>query len=333
MVKMLLFDLKTSELEFLKNIDTSDFELTLYKESLTPETKLTVKECDETAILSVFSTSKVTYEVLEKFKNLRVITTRSINYNHIDIEECRRRNIAVINSENFGKNAVSQYVIGLVFNLTRNINISSIDIKNERYDFEKYEGEDIDKLSIGVVGTGSIGSAVCELANKIGMKVYANDIVMNKTISEYTQYVSLNDLLRKSDIVTLHIPYIKEFYHLISEKELVLMKDNGYLINTSNPNLVSPIALYKALSQRKLKGCALDIIPFDTIDIFDKNYNVLDCEEMKQMIVWHKLLRMENVIITPKIAYNTRETLNKILNTNFHNIKDFYIGRKTNRVV
>lgn len=333
MIKMLIFDVKKSEKQFLDEIDTSDFDITFFEESLNNSTRLTVKECDETAILSVFLTSDITEEVLNKFKNLRVIVTRSICFNHIDIETCRKRNIAVINVSDYGKTSVSQYVIGLIFALTRNIVCAVMDTKTHSCNYEKYESEEIDKLSLGVIGTGSVGSAVCEIAHKLGMKIFANDIRINNDIKDFAEYLPLNDLLRKSDIVTIHIPYIKEFYHMISTKEIETMKEGSYIINTSNDKLINPVALYRAISQKKLKGAALDIIIEKECNIFDGILPSPDYKELENIVIKHKLINHDNVIVTPRIAYDTKESLKKILISNFHDIKDFYIGRKTNRVV
>ena len=333
MIKMLIFDFKKSEKEFLKTYDTSDFDIKYSRGSLNNNTKLTLQECDETSVISIFITSKITKEVLDKFKNLRVILARSICYDHIDITECQKRNIAVINVTDYARNAISQYVIGLIFNMTRNICIGSSDVKKGLFNFEKYESENIDKLSLGVIGTGSVGSAVCELAHRLGMKIYANDIVINKTVSEYTEYLSLNNLLRKSDIVTLHIPYNKEFYHLISDKEFSMMKDGSYLINTCHQELIDHLALYRAIKEKKLKGVALDMIIKTDKDIFLDEKNTPDYDKITKILITEKLLKQDNVLITPRISYDTKECLIKILISNFNSLKDYFAGRKTNRVV
>ena len=332
MIKMLMFDLKNSERDFLKSIDTSDYEITYYTESLNKETKLSLKQCDETAIISVFITSSVGAEVLNKFKNLRIIVTRSICYEHIDIEECRKRNIAVINVTDYAREAISQYVIGLVFAMSRNIVLANNDVKNRIHNFEKYESENINKLSIGVIGTGSVGSAVCELAHKLGMKVYANDIVKNQKIADYTEYLSFNDLLRKSDIVTLHIPYNKEFCKMISYKELEMMKEGSYLINTCEYKLIDSLALYKALKRNKIKSAAIDVILEDN-DILSKKKSKRTYDDLENFIILKKLIQSDKVIVTPRISYDTKECIKTILETNFRDIKDYFIGRKTNRVV
>ena len=333
MVKMLMFDIKKTEREFLTTFDTSDFEISYFSQSLNHKTKLTLKDYDETAIISVFITSCVTKEVLDKFKNLRVIVTRSVCFKHIDTDECRRRNIAVINVEDYARDAISQYVIGLAFNLTRNISVASEDVKKGVFDFERYESENIDKLSIGVIGTGSVGSAVCELAHRLGMKVQANDFVINKNISSYVEYMSLNDVMRKSDIVSIHIPYNKDCYHMISDSEIDLMKEGSYIINTCEPDIIDKAALYRALKTKKLKGAALDMIIKYPRELFAKESVKAEYNELEEIIIRQKLIEQENVIITPRISYDTKDCIIHILKSNFHSIKDYYAGRKTNRIV
>ena len=330
MLKMLMFDIKESEKAFVQNYDTRDFEITFFKESLNKTTKLTLKECDETVILSVFLTSEVTKEVLDKFKNLRIVVTRSICYNHIDLDECRNRNIAVINATDYGKKSVSQYVLGLIFALTRNIFLSANNVRCGVNNYEKYLSDNIETFSLGVVGTGSIGAEVCKLAHSLGMKIYANDISVNQEVAEFVQYVSFTDLLRKSDIITLHIPYTKELKHMFSYKEFEIMKENSYLINTSQGDFINYADLYQALLKKKLKGVALDIIPEDQKKIFGEKINY---DELEKAVIYQKLTETDNVIITPRIAYDTKEALNKIIKSNFNDIKDYYKGRKTNRVV
>lgn len=332
MIKMLMFDIKESEKKILEGLDTSDFEITYYQESLNTDTKLTLKEYDETVILSVFINSKVSGDVLNKFRNLRAILVRSACYENIDIEFCRSRNIAVINAVDYGKVSASQFVVGLIFALTRNILCASADIKSGDCDYEKYESNEIDKLSLGVIGIGKIGAEVCRLAHRLGMKVYANDIVMNNEIKEIAEYVSFKDLLRKSDIVSLHIPYKKELRHLLSAKELEIMKDGSFIINTSNNELIDRIALYRSLKRGKIKGVALDIVLDKKREIFIDNEKP-SYAELESEVITQKLFSLDNVIITPRIACDTKESLKQILISNFYDIKDFYIGRKTNRVV
>lgn len=333
MIKMLMFDVKKTEKIFLHRDEFSDFDINFFDESLCDETKLTIKEYNETAIISVFINSKIDKKVIDKFKNLRIIATRSICCNHIDIKECRRRNIAVINAVNYGSDSISQYVLGLILALTRKIFLSANDLKNSKNIYENYQSNDISNYTLGVIGTGKIGSEVCKLAHSLRMKIYANDIKINEDIKNFVEYVSFTDLLRKSDIVTLHIPYIKECKHMFTIKEFEIMKDNSYFINTSQGDFVDYISLYKVLSGGKLAGAGLDIIWENQNNIFNNILDNANYEELEKMIVCQKIMGMDNVIITPRIAYNTTESLNKILKSNFNDIRNFFKGMKTNRIV
>ena len=333
MINIIMFDTKESEQVFLDKLMFSDFKITFFKEKLDETTKLTVKEYDETSILSIFITSKINGKVLDKFKNLRIIVTRSVCYSHIDIEECRKRNIAVINAENYGAVSVSQYVAGLIFILTRKIFLSANNIKEEKNIFENYQGNNIDKYSIGVIGTGSIGQEVCKIAHLLGMKIFAYDIKINESIKDFVEYVTFTDLLRKSDIVTLHIPYISECKHMFSFQEFEIMKNGSFFINTSQGDFINYSALHKALVNSKISGAALDIIWEDCNYNFDEPNKKPNYEELEKLFICQKIMKMNNVIITPRIAYNTTESLNNILVSNFNNIRNYFKGIKTNRIV
>lgn len=337
MIKMLMFDYRDSEKEYFEHNDTSDFDITFHRESLNENTQLTEDEKNNTVILSVFINSKITENVLNQFKNLQIITTRSTGYNHIDTKACIERNISVINVSDYGRTSVAQFTIGMIIALVRNFIPAANDVKNRHTIHEKYEGRDISRLNLGVIGTGSIGSAVCELADVFGMKIYAHDLKVNKNISEFVEYVSFNELLRISDIITLHVPYISEFHHMISKKEFEMMKKDSYIINTARGELVDTAALYEAIRDGKIKGAALDVIECEELNTnivdFDNTLKTASCECLESTIVTQKLMSFDNVIMTPHIAYHTRESVNSILNTMFYDIKNYFKGSHTNQVV
>jgi len=331
MIKMLFFDLKESEKKYFEDNYPSDFDIKFFKESLNEDTKLTVKECDETVIISVYTKSLITQKVLEKFKNIRLISIRSNNYENVDIKACKNRNIAVVNISDSENTSVAQYVLGTIFMQARNINKSISDFKNKINRYEEYEGRDISKLSIGIIGTGIIGTSVCKLANLMKMKIYAYDITPNKDLYEIAEYLPLVDLLRKSDIVTLHLPYNKDLYHFISEKELEIMKETAVLINTSHGKLVDTIALCKAIKNKKIKGAVLDVIECEN-NYYNFNLKNISKETSLEILLLQELLISEKAIITPSISQNTTDSVNKKLEITFNNIKEYFKGGRLNRV-
>lgn len=336
-MKMLMFDFRESEKEYFAKKFPKDFEIEFFEESLTENTTLTDEQKEDTSIISVFINSEVSEKVLAQFKNLHIVTTRSTGYNHINLEYCRNNNIAVINAPYYGKTSVAQYTIGMILTLTRNVLVAANDIKSRHIDYPKYEGRNLSNLSIGVIGTGSIGSSVCKIANMFDMKIYAHDIKINEEIQEFVEYVDFETLIAKSDIITLHIPYIIEFYHMLSENEFKKMKDKVYIINTSRGELIDTAVLYKYVKMGKVKGAALDVIECENINYDNSEVTniIKQASEtcLENVIITDKLMQFENVIITPHIAYNTKESVINILDSIFASIKDHYNGIYRNRII
>jgi len=333
MVKMLFFDLKESEKKFFEENDLSDFEISFYKECLDENTKLTLSDFDETSIISVFTKSRINKAVLDKFKNLRLISVRSAEFDNIDIAACRKRNIGVIKINDCNDNSTAQYVLGMILLLSRKVFKSMNDFANKQNRYDEYEGRDITKLSLGVIGTDSEGYSVCKLAHNLGMKIFAYDIKVNPEISEFADYLPLIDLLRQSDIITIHLPYNKDLYHFLSDSEFEIMKDSAFLINTSHAEFVDTKALYNAIKNKKLGGAALDIIECENMyyELQNTAFSEKNCAET--LLLLNEMIKLENIIITPRIAHNTTDSVNSILFSSFHSIKDFYKGGHLNRIV
>ena len=335
-MKMLMFDFRESEEEFFKTRVFKDIEIKFKKESLNEETELTEEELNDTDIISVFINSSLTAEVLTRFKNLRIIATRSTGYNHIDLMYCTKNNIAVFNVEHYGEEAVAQYTTGLLLALIRNLLPAYLGMKQSSQDLSSYEGRTLKELTIGIVGCGAIGSAVAKIANFFGMKILINTYMKNPAVSDFVKYVEMGELLANSDVITLHIPYTPEVYHLISQKEFEKMKQGVFIINTARGELIDIVALYKNLMSGKIKGAALDVLECEYLAIKNENLadEIRDSDDncIASALITQKLLDMDNVIITPHIAYNTKESVHYLLETTFNNIRDYSKGMHTNQV-
>lgn len=335
-MKMLMFDFRESERKFFNNNDFPDFDITFIKEPLNEMSELTQEQYDETDIISVFISSNLCPEVLSRFKNLRVIATRSTGYNHIDVKHCSQNNIAVFNVEEYGQTSVAQYTFALILALVRNLFPAYLDIQRNYVNHADYEGRDLDNLTIGIVGCGAIGSAVAKIADFFNMKVLVHSIVKRQEVNSFVEYVTLDELLERSDIVSLHLPYTAENYHMFGEKEFSKMKNGAYFINTARGELIDIVALYENLLSGKLKGAALDVLECEYLALSPDNI-VEDIKSQKSncvasALITQKLLGMSNVIITPHIAYNTQESVEKLLDTTFNNIRDYHKGFRNNQV-
>lgn len=323
-IKMLVFDYRESEKEFFGTHELENFEITFYSNSLNDETVVELSEdiLNNTHVISVFVNSQVSKNVINSFKNLRIISTRSTGVDHINESAANEKNITIINVEGYGAKSVAQYTFGLILALERHIFPASFYVSGDERVCTNFVGRDLSMLTLGVVGIGNIGAAVCRLAKFFGMKVIAYDIVeKHEAENNYDiTYVGLNTLLKESDIITLHIPYNKENFHMFASEQFEMMKSSAYLINTSRSEIVCMHDLYDAVNNGIISGAALDIIICE-----DANYKCsqlsktldkpLDCLEEVQTI--RGLTKLPNVIITPHIAYETQDAIDYILDFTF----------------
>ena len=333
-MNMLFFDFRESEREFFKKNKFTDFNITFINEPLNSLTKLSEEQWNETDIISVFISSSVTEDVIHKFKNLRIIATRSTGYNHIDLKCCAGNNIAVFNVEQYGQKAVAEYTLGMIITLVRNILPAYLDIQKNLINHPDYEGRNLCSMVIGIIGCGAIGEAVAKLALSFGMEVLITSYAKCKDVDKHVKYVTLDKLFKKSDIITLHIPYTEETHHFLSEKEFNMMKDGVYIINTARGELINSIVLYENLLSGKVKGAALDVLECEHVALTGDLSHIKNSDTtcVASALITQKLLALKNVIITPHIAYNSKEAIETLLSATFNNIKDFIKGDHEKRL-
>ena len=175
-----------------------------------------INKFKDSDIVSVFIYSKVDRAILNKLKNLRLITTRSTGFDHIDLSECKKKKITVCNVPTYGENTVAEHTFALVLNLTRKIHKAWERTRRLDFSQEGLRGVDLRGKTLGVVGVGNIGKHVIRIAKGFEMDVIAFDVFKNKKLEKELgfKYVSFNYLLKNSDIITLHCPYNKKTHHL-----------------------------------------------------------------------------------------------------------------------
>ena len=337
---MLVFDYRNTEHKFFENENFKNYDIKFFDFSLNEETinKLSDEDINQAMIISVFITSILTEKVINRFKNLRVIATRSTGYDNINKKVCIQRNIAVLNVQNYGETAVAEFTMGLIICLTRNIYQAVTCVKNYSFADKTFVGRDLEKLTLGVVGTGAIGAAVCRLAHAFNMKILAYDLVEKQELVEKynVNYTSLNFLIRNSDIVTLHVPYTGNNYHMFSKTEFESMKNNSYFINVARGELVELKYLKENLDSGKICAAALDVVACNCEDECQNLSNKLEtssleCLENSKIVSC--LIDMPNVIVTPHIAYESQDAIDFILKKTFAGIMDFVNGESKNRVI
>lgn len=301
-----------------------------------PLTDANLSRAQGADMLSVFIYSRLTSQVITRLKSLRLIATRSTGFDHIDMAACRTKKIAVSNVPSYGEHTVAEHTFALILALSRNLHKAYVRTVKGDFSLEGLQGFDLKGKTLGVVGAGRIGLHVVKMAKGFGMPVLVSDIRTDPFLSEVLdfRYASLPELLAHSDIVTLHVPYSASSHHLINRRSFTQMKRGALLINTARGGLVDTDALVWALDEGILAGAGLDVLEGE--ELVKEERQLLEKEFSKERLITalknHILLHRENVVITPHIAFDSREALQRILETTVGNISGFLSGTPTNLV-
>ena len=272
--------------------------------------------------ISVFVNGRIDENLLKKFPNLKYIFTRSVGFDHIDINYCNSKNIKVYTAKHYGDNTIAEYTFAILLSAIRHIPTAILDVKAGRVKQSKYQGLELFGKTIGIIGLGSIGRQVAKIAQGFSMNIICHDVVKN---SEYN-FVSLNELFEKSDVITLHVPYSAQTEHIINARAFSLMKEGVVLVNTARGELVDIDSLIENLNNGKVSYVASDVLECE--NILHGNYKkdfCLSCVDnhcLQKFFLNNKLMNTENVVITPHIAYNTHEAVKRISEITLKNIEN-----------
>jgi D-lactate dehydrogenase len=331
-MRVAFFEMKNWEKNYFKK-KLKGHMLKFFAEKLNLENVNEIKDFDA---VSVFVYSKIDAQIVASLPNLKLVATRSTGFDHIDLEACRKKKIIVSNVPSYGENTVAEHTFALILSLSRNI--CKVCTRSLRYDFtiEGLKGFDLKDKTLGVIGAGRIGLHVIRIAKGFGMNVLAYDVNQNNLLAEVLgfEYVSLEELLSKSDVITLHVPYNKFTHHLINKDRVKLMKKGGILINTSRGAVVDTEALIEALNKGILAGAGLDVLEGEELIKEEKQllYDQKKLEVLSNLVKGHILLSKENVVFTPHIAFYSQEALERILEITVQNILTFSSGNPQNVV-
>lgn len=329
-LKIAFFEVQDWEQPFLEK-GLADNEIRLFKEELS---EANVDQVVDFEVVSVFIYSNLNSGIIDKLERARLIATRSTGFDHIDLEACRRRGILVCNVPYYGEVTVAEHTFALILSLSRNIHDSYERTRQGDFTCEGVRGFDLNGKVLGVLGTGRIGTKVIEIAKGFKMQVLAYDKFPNMSLADALgfQYVDWADLLAKSDVVTLHLPLNDETYHFLNKDTISLMKRGAVVINTARGGLIDSQALTEALLNSHLQGAGLDVLEEEAL-IREEAQLLLDNvprERLATMLRAHILLRLKNVIITPHCAFNSKESLERLVNATIENIKAFIQGKPQN---
>lgn len=250
-----------------------------------------VREIEKYDALVVRSRTKVTKEVIERGKNLKVIGRAGVGVDNIDVDEATKRKIIVVNAPVSSTAAVAELTLAHMLSLARGITKADKSMKEGKWEKKVFMGIELNGKVLGLIGTGRIGSEVAKRARAFGMKCLTYDpyLIKEKAQEIGVELVALDTLLRDSDFITIHAALTKETRGLIGTKELGKMRSSAYIINCARGGIIDEKALYETMRDKKIAGCALDV--------FEKEPPEKE----------NPLLKLDNIVFTPHIGANTKE--------------------------
>jgi D-lactate dehydrogenase len=289
----------------------------------------------DTEILAVFVEAPVTKKIIESLPHLKMIATMSTGFDHIDLETAKQKNIPVCNVPTYGENTVAEHAMALILGLTRKLFPSVKRVKEGVYDFHGLRGVDLKNKTVGVIGTGHIGAHLIKMVRGFETTILAYDAFPNKELAKTLgfSYVTLDELLSSSDIISLHTPLLPSTHHLINTENIKNIKKGSYLINTARGALIEPEAIVWALQHNHLAGVGLDVLEDENLI---QNYEeVISCKDdckIKTTMLNNIIIDHPNSIVTPHNAFNSAEAIQRILDVTIENIQSFTKGLVINDV-
>ncbi|WZL72517.1 NAD(P)-dependent oxidoreductase [Clostridiaceae bacterium 35-E11] len=255
-------------------------------------------------------------DVLGKLPNLKMISLWATGYDHVDIAAAHKRGITVTNIPGYAKNAVAELAVSLMLAVMRKVPQADRDVRESKaYHWGLFQGMELSNKTLGVLGTGVIGCRVIEIASGFNMKIIAYDPKpKDQIIKKYNvRYVSCDEIFLESDVVSVHMPLLPSTKHLITTKNFNQMKKNGIFINTARADLINQDDLYQTLKNKNIFGAGLDDIDLTIQSGID-------------------LLKLDNVVVTPHMGFNTREAIVTKTNICIDNIQNYLNGKSSNEV-
>jgi D-lactate dehydrogenase len=327
MKQIAFFETTETEETYLRRQLAKTYRLKFFRE---PIQSVPPSEFSKADVVSVFIYSSVNKELIAKLKNLKLIAARSTGFNHINVKEAHRRHVTVVNVPYYGENTVAEHTFALILSLSRNIHKAFVRTSRNDFSLPGLQGFDLKGKTLGVIGAGSIGLHVIRMAKGFGMNILVADPQRNHFLSETLDftYVSLNDLLKTSDIITLHCPLNDRTRHLINMTNIRTVKPGALFINTARGAIIETEALHCALNTGIFAGAGLDVFEGEELvleenQMLSKNVSV---EKLRTALKKNLLLKMENVILTPHMGFDSIEAVERILQTTVENIHAFDRG-------
>lgn len=328
-MKILFYDAVSYDVESFDKVlsEYPDIEIIYHETDISKKTVSLAQGCDA---ICAFVNSDLSAPVLEKLAQvgIKLILLRCAGFNNIDLKKANELGMTVLRVPGYSPEAVAEHAMTLALAVNRHVHKSYIKVRENNFSLVGLTGLNFHEKTAGIIGTGKIGAAMCRICRGFGMRVIAYDMYPNKDL-DFVEYMSLDEVLAQSDLISLHCPLTDETYHMINSDTIAKMKNDVVLVNTSRGALVNSEDLIQGIRAGKFFGVGLDVYEEEGDNVFENRE-----DELLQHSITARLLSFPNVIITSHQGFLTREALAAIAHTTLQNAKDYREGHivEANRV-
>lgn len=325
MMKILFYDTKSYDRESFDAIvkDFPEISIEYTKSDLDPRTAALAEGFDAVCAFVSSDIGTQTMEILHD-KKIRLLLMRCAGFNNVDLDTAKKYGIRIMRVPGYSPEAVAEHAMALALASNRRLYKAYNKVRENDFSLSGLMGFNFYQKTAGIIGTGKIGAAMCRICHGFGMKVIAYDVYQNDSLKDFVEYVSLDQLLSDSDVISLHCPLMDSTYHLVNIDTIKKMKDGVILVNTSRGALVKTDDLIEGIRMHKFAGVGLDVYEEETNNVFEDR-----SDEILEHSTTARLLSFPNVMITSHQGFFTREALSAIASTTLQNAADYAVGKES----
>ena len=319
MKEIAFFDTKPYDREYFEKTPHDGLHFKFYVNKLNAETAFVTKGCDGAVAFVNDSIDEKAINELYKY-GVRVLAMRCAGYNNVDIKAAQGK-IKILRVPKYSPYAVAEHTMALLLCLNRKIHRAFNRTRDYNFSINGLTGFDLHGKTAGIIGTGKIGQIFIDICRGFGMNIIAYDPYPLKNSG--IEYVSKEELFRRSDIISLHCPLTKSTYHIVDEEALKEVKKDVYILNTSRGALIDAEALLAALKESRVGGAGLDVYEEESSLFFEDFSGSVIQDDVLSLLV-----NMPNVIVTSHQAFLTHEALSGIAEVTIDNLNSFFSGKE-----
>lgn len=321
-MKILFYDTKAYDKEsFESNLKEKykNIQIDFLESDINSATASLAMGYDAVCVFVASPVNRTVIKILSRCK-VKLILLRCAGFNNVDISAAKEFGITVLRVPAYSPEAVAEHALALALAVNRKIHKAYIKVRENNFSLVGLTGKNFHGKTVGIIGTGRIGTAMCKICNGLGMKVLAVDNDKNYDL-DFVEYCDMDRLLSMSDLISLHCPLTKETYHLINKESIKKMKDGVLLINTSRGALINTDDLISGIRDRKFFGVGLDVYEEENNNVFENRE-----DDILESSVTARLLSFPNVIVTSHQGFLTSDALYAIAITTLENALQFERG-------